>query len=123
MRRKYRHQNVGAGRPKRLSSSSHHGQQHQTDHDAAQAEKPDLAIAESEYLLEHAAPAARGDERQDPFNHQHQRQRLPEGVSVHRVYFLAVAAPLPEPEPRIALKKSDEGSSTITSLFLLKLAL
>ena len=37
-------------------------------------------------------------------------------------YFLAGAA-LPEPGPRIALKKSDEGSRTITSLFLLKLAL
>ena len=38
-------------------------------------------------------------------------------------YFLAGAAPLPEPGLRMALKKSDEGSSTITSLFLLKLAL
>ena len=36
-------------------------------------------------------------------------------------YFLGGAAPAPE--PRMALKKSDEGSSTITSLFLLKLAL
>ena len=36
-------------------------------------------------------------------------------------YFLAGA--VPAPEPRMALKKSDDGSSTITSLFLLKLAL
>jgi len=37
-------------------------------------------------------------------------------------YFLAGAV-LPVPGPRIALKKSEDGSSTITSLFLLKLAL
>ena len=38
-------------------------------------------------------------------------------------YFLAGAAALLLFDPRMALKKSDEGSSTITSLFLLKLAL
>lgn len=39
------------------------------------------------------------------------------------VYFLAGAAALLLFGPRMALKKSDEGSSTIRSLFLLKLAL
>ena len=40
-------------------------------------------------------------------------------------YFLAGAgaALLPLLDPRMALKKSEEGSTTITSLFLLKLAL
>lgn len=38
-------------------------------------------------------------------------------------YFLRAGALAPSPEPRMALKKSEEGSSTITSLFLLKLAL
>lgn len=42
-------------------------------------------------------------------------------LSTPRGYFFDGAAPAPD--PRIALKKSDEGSSTITSLFLLKLAL
>lgn len=37
-------------------------------------------------------------------------------------YFFAGAEALP-PEPRMALKKSDEGSITMTSLFLPKLAL
>ena len=41
------------------------------------------------------------------------------------IYFLpgAAAVPLLLPEPRMALKKSDDGSTTMTSLFLLKLAL
>lgn len=39
-------------------------------------------------------------------------------------YFLAAgAALLPLPELRIDLKKSEDGSTTITSLFLVKLAL
>ena len=40
-------------------------------------------------------------------------------------YFFTGAADAAEllPDPRMALKKSDEGSTTITSLFLLKLAL
>ena len=49
-------------------------------------------------------------------------QRL--NVARGKAYFLAGAAPdeVP-PELRIDLKKSEDGSSTITSLFLLKLAL
>ena len=44
-------------------------------------------------------------------------------VSLLKIYFLA-AAPAAEPLPRMALKNSEElGSSTNTSLFLLKLAL
>jgi len=43
--------------------------------------------------------------------------------STMKDYFLPAAGAVPKPEPRMALKKSDEGSSTITSLFLLKLAL
>ncbi len=41
--------------------------------------------------------------------------------STMKDYFLPAAGAAPE--PRMALKKSDDGSSTITSLFLLKLAL
>ncbi len=39
------------------------------------------------------------------------------------IYFLPGAAAVLLPEPRMALKKSDDGSTTMTSLFLLKLAL
>ncbi len=42
-------------------------------------------------------------------------------LSTLRSYFFAGAAV--GPEPRMVLKKSDEGSSTITSDFLLKVAL
>ena len=43
--------------------------------------------------------------------------------STGNVYFLRAGVLAPSPEPRMALKNSDDGSSTITSLFLLKLAL
>ncbi len=43
-------------------------------------------------------------------------------VSALTLYFFGAAAE-PPPEPLMALKKSDDGSITITSLFLLKLAL
>lgn len=42
-------------------------------------------------------------------------------LSTPRTYFFDGAAPVPD--PRMALKNSDEGSITITSLFLAKLAL
>jgi hypothetical protein len=110
-------------RHEKRRGSGQHGQQNHADHDAAKPEEADLAVTQGEDLLEHAAPAAGRDKRQESFDHQHQSQCLPKGIAVHRVYFLAGAAPLPEPGPRMALKKSDDGSSTITSLFLLKLAL
>ena len=103
--------------------SGQHSQQHNADHNAAKPKETNLAVAQGEDLLKHAAPAAGRDKRQETFDHQHQSQCLPKGVAVHRGYFLAGAAPLPEPGPRMALKNSDDGSSTITSLFLLKLAL
>ncbi len=50
------------------------------------------------------------------------RARACQRVSTSKlVYFLGAAAAAPE--PRMALKKSEEGSSTMTSDFLLKLAL
>lgn len=110
-------------RVKKRRASGQHKQQNDTDHDAAEPEEADLAVAQGENLLKHAAPSAGREKRQETFDHQHQGQCLPKGVAVHLVYFLAGAAPLPEPGPRIALKKSEDGSNTITSLFLLKLAL
>lgn len=103
--------------------SGHDGQGNQAQDDAAQAEKAQLAIAQGQQLLEHPAPSRWRDQRQQPFDHHQQRQGLPERSAVHEsAYFLAGAA-APLPEPRMARKKSDEGSTTSTSLFLAKLAL
>ena len=48
-------------------------------------------------------------------------QRQPNTGTQQSLYFLGAA--VGTPEPRIVLKNSDEGSSNMTSLFLLKLAL
>lgn len=114
--------------------------QHEPKDDAAKAEEAQLAIAQLKQLTEGASPAARRDQRQDAFDHQHQSQRAPECFSSHtgpasRRHVSqqrtsaghqrrgAAAGVVVEPELCIALKKSDEGSSTRTSLFLLKLCL
>jgi hypothetical protein len=88
--------------------------------DAAQTEEADLPVAHAENLLEHAAPAAGREERKQAFQDKQAGQRQPERAAVQETYFFGAA---PAPEPRMALKKSDEGSITITSLFLAKLAL
>ncbi len=98
--------------------------------DAAQPEEAQLAVTQLHELAEAAPPAARRHEGQDAFDHQHERERAPEGLSAHANtglcgfgrYRRAPAAAAP-PELCMARKKSDEGSSTITSLFLLKLCL
>jgi len=100
-------------------------EQQQTQADAAQAKKPDLTVLQLQDLREHAPPRAWRQEGQQPFHHEDQGQTQPERVGVHSqsAYFLAGAAAPPAP-PRITLKKSDdEGSRTITSLFLAKVAL
>ena len=74
-----------------------------------------------QYLLEHSPPGGRRQKREQTFNDQHQGQRQPECVAV-QVYFFAGAGG--SALPRMALKNSDdEGSTTIRSPFLLKLAL
>ena len=77
-------------------------------------------------LGKHAPPAGRRQKGEKPFDHQHQGERKPKGVAFHSAqsaYFLP-AAGADGPPPRMVLKKSDDaGSRTITSLFLLKLAL
>ena len=77
-----------------------------------------------EQPLKSAAPAAGREEGEQALEHQHQGQRGPEGGAVQAglAYFLAGAAGAPL--PRKALKNSEpDGSSTMTSPFLLKLAL
>ena len=73
---------------------------------------------------EHLAPGAGCHKRHQPLEHQHQRQCRPEHIGErcsHSAdpprcrHFAAL--------PRIALKKSDDGSSTITSDLPVKLAL
>lgn len=88
--------------------------------DAAQPEKTDLAVAHREDLLEHAAPATGRKKGKQAFEDKQAGQRQPERAAVQGAYFLGA---VPEPEPRMALKKSDDGSTTITSLFFAKLAL
>jgi len=92
----------------------------QTRDDAAQAEEADLAVAHGEDLLEHAAPAAGREKGKQALEDKQAGQREPERAAVQEIYFLGA---VPAPEPRMALKKSDEGSTTITSLFFAKLAL
>ncbi len=102
--------------------SAHQPEQQQPGNHAAKTEKAQLPILQRQQLLEHAPPAGGRQKRQQPFYHQHQGQRGPQTVAVFQDYFLAAGAAV-LPLPRMALKKSDDGSNTITSLFLLKLDL
>jgi hypothetical protein len=70
------------------------------------------------------APGARCHKGHQPFEHQHQRKRGPEQVG-ERSFHSGDPPPVSHfvPLPRIALKKSDDGSSTITSDLPVKLAL
>jgi len=94
---------------------------------AGQPQQPDLCVGHLQRALEHPAPGTGVEERQQPFEDQHQRDRAGQQQG-HCYFFLAgaaaSAAPAPPepPEPRIALKKSELVSITITSDFLLKLA-
>ena len=107
----------------------HHNQQ--PDADAHHAEEPDLAIAQLLDLGEYLPPFGRGRERHQAFNDERQTQpqakHLPEtqrnqGANRRQSgdYFFAGAAGAALPLK--ALKNSEEdGSTTITSPFLLKL--
>ena len=124
----------GMGRPHAVSRTNGGSfilagqpEQQQAGCNAAQAEEAKLPVAQLHQLAEAAPPGARRDEGQQPFDHQHQRQRAPEHFIAHgrRVFQLRGAAlAVVLPELRSDLKKSeDEGSTTSTSLFLLKLCL
>ena len=100
----------------------------QTQQDAAKSEEAQLAVAQLHELPETAPPPAWRDERQDALDHQDQRQRAPEDFGAHggspaQDQRRGGALPAGVPELCMARKKSDDGSSTITSLFLLKLCL
>lgn len=64
-------------------------QQNQATRDTAEAKKPDLPVTQAKNLLEHGAPPAGRDQRQQPFDHQHQSQCLPKAAAVHRALFSA----------------------------------
>ena len=103
-----------------VKKSNHQYSQNNT----AQAKKLDLPVIHFQNLLKHPSSARGGQKRHQPFENKDNGNRHPEGVAVHGAsYFLTGGGVAPEPEPRMVLKKSDDGSSTITSLFLLKLAL
>ena len=105
------------------SSAHEKPQQREAAQDAAQPEETQLAVLQLQQSQEGAAPAAGRDERKQALEHQDQPQRGPEGVAVQG-YFLPAGAATAASPPRKALKKSEPlGSSTITSAFLLKVAL
>jgi hypothetical protein len=110
--------------PAEAPSGPEEQQDGHADGQAGQPQQPDLAIAHLQRPLEHPPPGSGIEEWQQAFEDQHQRDRAGEQEG-HRYFFLAAedasAAPAP-PEPRIALKKSELVSITITSDFLLKLA-
>jgi len=98
----------------------------QAESDTEQPKKAQLPVAQLQQLLEGAAPATGHQQWQKALDHEDQRQRLPKRAAVQslaggqrRGGLGGVCAP----EPRMARKNSDEGSSTITSERLLKLDL
>ena len=105
-------------------SRAQQGQQGEAGAHAHQAQEADLAVAHLEGALEDAAPGARAQERQQAFGDEQQgdgtEDDVPEAGCGQAPYFLAGAACAPE--PRIALKNSLLGSTTIRSLLLRKLA-
>lgn len=102
------------------------GPENQQDRDAGaqagQAQQPDLRIAQLQRALEHPAPCGRVEERQQALEDQHQRDRAGEQETHCYCFLTGTSAKPAPPEPRIALKKSEPVSTTITSDFLLKLA-
>ena len=109
-------------------------QRSQAKGDAAEPKKSYLTVAHREDLLKSRPPPFGRHERQKTFDDKHDSHCLPEAFAAHGTLTLnssyrrggvagAVLPAAPPPEPRMALKKSDDGSSTITSDFLLKLAL
>ncbi len=110
----------------RRINQKQHENQHATRRDAAKSEKPNLAIAQLLNLLKRAPPNGGRDKGEQAFNDQGQAQSHPQNqpkTVAFQAYFLPGAAAGRE-LPRKALKNSLlDGSTTITSPFLLKLAL
>mmetsp|Transcript_23202 Transcript_23202/g.54823 ORF Transcript_23202/g.54823 Transcript_23202/m.54823 type:complete len:157 (+) Transcript_23202:709-1179(+) len=104
---------------RRRFASAQQQQCDQADADAGQPDETDLAIAEGQHAAEQLAPLPRADQGQQPLDHQHQRAGRQQLIHLRAG---EGAGALPEPEPRMALKKSLFGSTTITSLLLRKLA-
>ena len=110
-------------------------EQKQPDQNTSQSIKANLPIMQFQYLFKHAPPASGRQKRQQTFNNQYQCECSPNivhtiGLWVGQImgrqgafYLRAAGAGATEPPPRIALKKSEDGSSTITSLFLENVAL
>lgn len=90
---------------------------------AAKAEKANLAVIQGKNLLEQLPPPEWRKNGHQTLEHKHQCKSQPKAMAVHgRAYRLRGAGGVVAvPEPRMALKNSDEGSSTMTSDFLLKL--
>jgi len=87
---------------------------------AHQTEKANLAVLQLQDLGEDMAPAARRDQGQKALEDENQPQGHPPGIG-HGAG--RAQRPAAAPLLRMDLKKSDEGSTTITSPLPLKVAL
>lgn len=94
-------------------------QQHPAQN-AAHSEKAQLAVGQLKNLLEHAAPAGRGDKRKKTLDHQNEGQRQPECVKRHTDFYFRDEAGDALPR-KVSKNSDDEGSTTMMSLFLPKL--
>src|SRR5665647_3019627 len=104
----------------RRTLSQQRSTQQRTDRYAAHSEKTELSIGQLKNLRKHPTPTGRGYKWVKALDHQNEGHRQPERVAI-QVYFLEGAAAA---LPRNTLKNSEEaGSTTMTSLFLLKLTL
>ena len=118
---------VRGGKPRPSSPNQHQ----KAGEDAAQRKEANLPITHLRDLQERPAPQRRCNEGHKPLKHQHQGAGKPKAVApIHdrqrAADYLrgAAGAVAALPPLRMALKNSEEdGSTTITSLFLLKLAL
>ena len=92
----------------------------------AQTDEADLAVAQPQRAFEHLAPGRGAEKGQQAFEHRISAKApitqsiMAGGEGLQRLGAATGAAA--EPPPRMALKKSLEGSITITSLLLRKLA-
>src|SRR5260221_7773143 len=82
----------------------------QADDHGHQSREADLPIGHLDQLAEGLPPQARRGERQDAFDHQHERESREQ-------YVAHGAEVLPRPGDLKYLKNSDDGASTITSAF------
>jgi hypothetical protein len=114
--------------PALAEHSAPHKQQGQpAGRHTGQTDEANLTIAHRQHAGKDLTPGRRAEQGQQALKHQHQGQGRPQGFGQKAdpdVYLRAGAGAAPPlaPDPRMALKNSLLGSSTITSVLLRKLA-